>query len=172
MDATHATSYDGLTIQQAATRLGVKEDAVRKRIRRGTLRSVKAEDGRVYVWLDPAQDATEDTTQDAAQDSGRDELVAELRRHNEYLREQLDVRTEELREHRRIIAALTQRIPEIEAPDAPDPEPEAPQTSSEASQSAADAAPGPAPPAGGARASESPTERPLLSRLRRRVFGR
>ena len=27
-------------------------DAVRKRIQRGTLDSEKAEDGRVYVWLD------------------------------------------------------------------------------------------------------------------------
>ncbi len=40
----------------------------------------------------------------------------------------LDTRAEELREHRRIIAALTQRIPQLEAPQEPR---DAPETASE-----------------------------------------
>jgi hypothetical protein len=33
-----------------------------------------------------------------------------------YLKEQLDIRTEELREHRRLLAGLIERVPELEAP--------------------------------------------------------
>ncbi len=32
-----------------------------------------------------------------------------------YLREQLDIRTEELREHRRLLTDLIERMPELEA---------------------------------------------------------
>ena len=44
------------------------------------------------------------------------ELVGELRAHNTTLREQLEAEREANRENRRIIAALTSRIPELEAP--------------------------------------------------------
>jgi hypothetical protein len=33
-----------------------------------------------------------------------------------YLKEQLDIRTEELREHRRLLAGLIERVPELEVP--------------------------------------------------------
>jgi excisionase family DNA binding protein len=109
-----------MTIQEAAQRLGVKEDAIRKRIQRGTLRHEKTQQGRVFVWLDAAPDATQDAAQDAAQDtyrdtsqdpllSAKDETIAALR-------EQLAQANERDRENRRIIAALTARIPAIEAP--------------------------------------------------------
>jgi hypothetical protein len=39
-------------LRQATTLLGISKNAVRQRIRRGTLRSEKGEDGRVYVYLD------------------------------------------------------------------------------------------------------------------------
>jgi excisionase family DNA binding protein len=45
---------DRLTVVEAAERLGVKEQAVRKRIARGTLHHTKDEDGRVYVYLRPS----------------------------------------------------------------------------------------------------------------------
>jgi hypothetical protein len=35
----------------------VSKDAVRMRVKRGTLRSVKGEDGRVYVWMNVILDA-------------------------------------------------------------------------------------------------------------------
>ena len=41
-----------------------------------------------------------------------------------YLREQLDQAHERDRENRRIIAALTTRIPAIEAPESPEPRPD------------------------------------------------
>jgi excisionase family DNA binding protein len=40
-------------LSEAATLLGVSKDAVRMRVKRGTLRSEKGADGRVYVWVTP-----------------------------------------------------------------------------------------------------------------------
>lgn len=41
-----------LTVQEAAKVLGMSVDAVRMRVRRGSLDSEKEPDGRVYVYLD------------------------------------------------------------------------------------------------------------------------
>lgn len=41
-----------LTVREAANRLGISEEAVRKRMRRGTLAHSKWPDGRVYVYID------------------------------------------------------------------------------------------------------------------------
>ena len=49
-----------MTIQEAAHRLGIKEDAIRKRIQRGSMRHEKADDRRVYVWVDTTQDTAQD----------------------------------------------------------------------------------------------------------------
>lgn len=120
-----------ITVQEAARRLGVKDDAIRKRIQRGTLRSEKdPEDGRVYVYLDTTQDAAhdgtydenQDTTYDAAEDASRDDLmvVDEMRDRIASLERMLDeereARTEERRRHDTLMATLMQRIPELEAP--------------------------------------------------------
>src|SRR5918995_494792 len=124
-DAAQDAAQDRVTIQEAAQRLGVKEDAIRKRIQRGTLRHEKTQEGRVFVWLDATQDTAQDTYRDASQDAlltAKDETIAALR-------EQLAQANERDRENRRIIAALTSRIPAIEAP----PEArESPETSSDA----------------------------------------
>jgi excisionase family DNA binding protein len=51
-----------LTLAEAAEVLGVSKDGVRMRVRRGTLRSVKGEDGRVHVFradLDADRDVDE-----------------------------------------------------------------------------------------------------------------
>ena len=45
-------SMDRLTMAEAAKRLGVTKDAVRKRVQRGNIPYEKAEDGVVYVYLD------------------------------------------------------------------------------------------------------------------------
>jgi len=39
-------------VQEAAGVLGVSVDAVRMRVRRGSIDSEKGADGRVYVWVD------------------------------------------------------------------------------------------------------------------------
>ncbi len=122
------TAQDRVTIQEAARRLGVKEDAIRKRIQRGSLRHEKTEEGRVFVWVDAAQDTAQDTTEDAAQDKSRDALLEAKDETISLLREQLQAERRANEENRRIIAALTSRIPEIEAPRD---ERESPQTPSE-----------------------------------------
>jgi excisionase family DNA binding protein len=111
-----------ITVQEAARRLGVKEDAIRKRMQRGTLKHEKdPTDGRVYVYLDTTQDGSQDTSQDTAEDASYDALVETLSDQVSYLKaviqtrdRELEARTEELRRKDHIIAALTERIPELE----------------------------------------------------------
>ena len=99
-----------LTVHDAARRLEISEDAVRMRIKRGNLDAEK-EGNRLYVMLDDEPD-TEPT---AAPQSEQDD---ELRRQNKYLRQQLDIRTEELRRKDHIMAALTERLPpQLEPPE-------------------------------------------------------
>jgi hypothetical protein len=102
------TNQQRLTVHDAARRLGVSEDAVRMRIKRGTLSSDK-EGGRLHVLLDaePTTEPTADRT---------DELIEELRSRVRSLEDQLGQEREANRENRRIIAALTSRIPAIEPP--------------------------------------------------------
>jgi hypothetical protein len=102
-----------LTVDQAATALGISTDAVRKRARRGTLEAEKGADGTVYVWVDGGTPDGSTPTQ-AHLDSMQDQI--------DYLRQQLDRAEERDRENRRIIAAITQRIPAIEAPEDSSPE--------------------------------------------------
>jgi hypothetical protein len=119
-----------LTVAQAAAALGITEGAVRSRIKRGTLPTTK-EGGTVFVMLGggtsqanqaPNADVPTDQTQ----------LVEVLRDQLRDLREQLGQANERDRENRRIIAALTQRIPEIEAPREPSGATEPRQSSTEA----------------------------------------
>jgi excisionase family DNA binding protein len=106
-----------LTVAEAARRLGISQDAVRKRIKRRSIRYERGEGGRVYVYLD-ASETEQDTDRGRVQDHTA-ELIATLR-------EQLEQANERDRENRRIIAALTSRIPAIEAPqEAPEPPSEA-----------------------------------------------
>ena len=58
-----------LTVAQAAHRLGVTQDAVRKRIARGTIRHEKDHEGRIFVYLDTFERESE-TDQDNGQGGG------------------------------------------------------------------------------------------------------
>ena len=136
--------------------MGVTVDAIRKRISRDTIPHERDEDGRVWVVLDTDQDAARhvhDTDQPqsdaAALISAKDETIAALR-------EQLEQANERDRENRRIIAALTSRIPAIEAPPG---ERESPETVEEEPERAE-----PRPATGGAQEG---VQRPWW----RRVFG-
>jgi hypothetical protein len=100
------------TVAEAAEILGISAEAVRGRIRRGTL-PVEREGGTVYVLLDhtPEDRTTADqprTTGDQPYDR-TDLLIAELQ-------DRVRSLEEANRENRRIIAALTSRIPQLEAP--------------------------------------------------------
>jgi hypothetical protein len=83
--------YDGLdrvTVAEAAERLGVKEQAIRKRIARGTLPHDKEPDGRVYVYIDTE---SEDEVQGGAtrDDTHLEALVESLQDQVRFLREEL-----------------------------------------------------------------------------------
>jgi hypothetical protein len=102
-----------LTLQDAAQQLGITPDALRQRIRRGQYHS-KKEDGRVYVYLN--LDRTE-TGHNVQVESNA--LISEIQARVQLLEQELERAHERDRENRRIIAALTQRIPELEAPSEP-----------------------------------------------------
>src|SRR5919112_1099640 len=53
LSRVHLTVMDRVTVQEAAQRLGISQDAVRQRIRRGSMRHDKDDKGRVYVYLNP-----------------------------------------------------------------------------------------------------------------------
>ena len=108
---------DRVTVQEAARQLGISQDAVRQRVRRGSMRYDKDDKGRVYVYLDPTNTRptpVPDASRDAVHDASRNELVTELRNRIQFLETELTDRKEESRRKDHIIAALTQRIPELE----------------------------------------------------------
>jgi len=97
------------TVAEAAEILGISAEAVRGRIRRGTL-PVEREGGKVYVLLEAEPEDRTDadqprTTGDQPGDR-TDALIAELQDRVRSLEEANS-------ENRRIIAALTSRIPEL-----------------------------------------------------------
>jgi excisionase family DNA binding protein len=103
-----------VTVEEAAQLLGIEKGSVKKRIQRGKLRSEKDATGTLYVYVDRSE-TVQDKSAGQSQ-TNRDELVAELRRTNELLREVITTRDEEIRRRDVIISQLTARIPELEAP--------------------------------------------------------
>ncbi len=107
-----------LTVQEASEVLGTSVDAVRMRIRRGNLESEKADDGRVYVWLNSGESGTKPRP-----DGESDALIFAKDETIRVLSEQLESEREARRRADTIIAQLTQanaalaaRVPELEAP--------------------------------------------------------
>jgi hypothetical protein len=91
--------------------LNTSVNPVRKGIQCVTLES-KREEGRVYGWLDDDQD-TGGTVESGTLIFAKDAIVAELRERVASLERQLETRSEEVWRKDHIIAALTQRIPEL-----------------------------------------------------------
>jgi hypothetical protein len=110
-----------LIVQEAAEVLGTSVDAVRMRVRRGSLESEKDPDGRVYVWVDVHSSETK-----PGLDGEPSMLVSAKEETIRILTQQLEAERRANEENRRIIAAMTQRIPEIEAPSEPRESPESP----------------------------------------------
>lgn len=98
-----------LTVGEAADALGISSEAVRTRIQRGTLRSVR-EGGRVVVLFDADR-----TQYDTDRTSDQTTLVDELRGRVAFLEAELKIRTEENRRKDHLLAAALERIPAIEA---------------------------------------------------------
>ena len=115
---------DRVTVQEAARRLGVKDDAIRKRIQRGTLEHDKGEDGRVYVYLEPSSVVSKDGLgRKAAWDASYDAFLVGLQDQVSYLRSVLQEERDARRRADTIIAQLTranaalaQRVPGLQAP--------------------------------------------------------
>jgi excisionase family DNA binding protein len=90
---------DKVTVAEAAEQLGISQDAVRRRIRQGTIDYERTEQGRLYVYLPP-----EDTRLDGVPYTAQEELIKHIQRENDFLRKQL-----ERKDH--LLAAALERIP-------------------------------------------------------------
>ena len=96
---------------EAAAILGISKDAVRKRIKRGTLDAFKDSSGRWQINLSDddrtdGQDKSTDKTDDKADMSGR---VQALQDEITFLRKELERKDQ-------LMAMLMQRVPQLEAP--------------------------------------------------------
>jgi len=125
------TTKPGVTVSEASALLGITAEAVRMRIKRGTLPAERRA-GRVYVLLgsERTSNQTTERTADHVDHAGHayPQAEAELRRHVDplteelrdrlrYVEGQLEAERQAHAEARRIIAGLVERLPPaIEAP--------------------------------------------------------
>jgi excisionase family DNA binding protein len=109
----NSDSTQRLTVSEAAEVLGISAEAIRQRIKRNTIPHTKI-GSTVYVTLE--HDMTGQYTDQKRHDKDRTALIESQQDQIEYLRQQLDQANEANRELRRLIAGLTQRIPELPAP--------------------------------------------------------
>lgn len=103
-----------LTVSEAAEQLGISAEAIRQRISRNTIRHTKI-GTTVYVELGP--DQIRHNKNRNQHDNNQTALIQSLQEQITYLRHQLDTAHEANREMRRLLAGLTQRIPELAAAD-------------------------------------------------------
>jgi hypothetical protein len=102
---------DRVTIARAAERLGLSQDAIRKRVRRGTLAQDRGQDGLIHVYI-PATEGVQDeskTGQDTGQDTAGDLYTRSLEDQVRFLRSELERKDA-------ILLRLAERVPELEAP--------------------------------------------------------
>jgi hypothetical protein len=122
-----------MTIEEAARSLGIKEESVRKRVRRGKMRSEKGADGRLCVYVDGTEavrdakgDEPKDLYGDRSRYGPRNDAREAIEAKDETIRI-LQHQLEEEREARRradtiiaqltqLNAALTARVPSLGAP--------------------------------------------------------
>jgi hypothetical protein len=123
-----------VTVVEAAAILGITPDAVRSRLRRGTLRKDEAPDGTVLVALSSdGRDGPDASAADRPTDQTTVAYIDGLKSKIEVLERELVDWKEEARRKDHLLAAALERIPAIEAPpDTPSSEPRgSPQTASE-----------------------------------------
>jgi hypothetical protein len=99
-----------LTLREAAEVLGVSKEAVRKRALRGSLRSERGADGRVYVYVDDVHD--EPPTHEPAA------LISQLRDEVAYLRDENRRKDEIIMQQALTVRQLT-AAPSQESPEPP-----------------------------------------------------
>jgi uncharacterized coiled-coil protein SlyX len=147
---------DRLTVAQAADALRISQDAVRKRIARGTIPHDRDESGRVYVYLSPSETVhktDQDTREDAVSKTVQDTYIHSLEDQIAFLRRELERKDT-------VLLNLTERIPQLEAPRA---SPETVEEEPEGSE--------PRPYAGGPQEAVQRPQGGTLRSLRRRLLG-
>ena len=130
---SNASTEQLATVVEAAEILGITPDAVRSRLRRGTLERSpeRGEDGEVLVVLrtvgnqsetvedssnDQSGNASNGQSETVAGEADQSDLVEALRDQIALLTRQLDETNRANSEHRRLLAAALERIPKLEAP--------------------------------------------------------
>jgi hypothetical protein len=99
-------------VKQAAEALGISSEGVRQRIRRGSLKSEKDADGRVHVWLDDTARVGGFRT-----DGNTDAVLTRLEAENEFLRQELVTRDEEIRRRDAILLNMTEGLKALGPPE-------------------------------------------------------
>jgi uncharacterized small protein (DUF1192 family) len=118
---------DRLTVAQAADALSISQDAVRKRIARGTIPHDRDDSGRVYVYLalsETVHKTDRDTIQDDATKTVQDAYVRSLEDQIAFLRREVERKDA-------ILLRMAESIPQLEALQEPRETPEAVEEESE-----------------------------------------
>src|SRR5215217_7893038 len=112
------------TIADAARALGVTQQAIHGRINRGTIPTERGENGKQYVFLttDEIQEQREQRVINPGTHGLMNDYITALKSEIESLKADREVWQEEAKRKDTIIMALTNRIPELEAPSEPTPE--------------------------------------------------
>lgn len=103
-----------LTVLEASALLGITPDAVRARLRRGTLRKERAEDGTLLVVLDGSVGDTTATDRPTEQPTVL--YINALKSQIEMLQSELEARKEEARRKDTILLNMTEAMKSLEAP--------------------------------------------------------
>jgi len=112
-------------VTEAAEVLGISGDAVRSRIKRGTLATVR-EGGRVFVVLGAVDRPNAQAEPTSV--PGEDRLYQEMQERIRYLESQVEDEREARRRADTLLARLMDRLPELEPPaEAPSEPPGAPE---------------------------------------------
>ena len=106
-------SQQRLSVREAAELLGISPDGVRMRIKRGSMESERDDEGRVWVWLEPANSASQDPNSVYQQSSGE---VETLRDEVAYLRSVISQRDSELERAHRLLGESLSQLRALNAP--------------------------------------------------------
>jgi hypothetical protein len=105
--------------------LGISTEATRQRVKRGTLPTIRDDEGNVFVLLDPdgtrrdgvgtSGGTSDGTRRDTDGINDGTTLVERMAEEIEYLRDTIARRDEEIRRRDHLLAAALERIPALES---------------------------------------------------------